>query len=379
MDEERIVTSTDYITALEKLGYTFRMNECNDELEVNGEPMTDPLRSEIRTKMRDVGFKAVGIMEDVYIAYALRQRYHPIKNYLWGLEHDGADYISQVASCFKDQHGVFGLWFRKWLIGAVMKACTDGVMNPMLVLDGGQGIGKSSFVRWLGSAVDGYFIEAPIDPSDKDDFVRLASTWIWEVAELGATARRADQEALKHFISRQQVQVRKAYGRYDIHKPALASFVGTVNNESGLLTDATGSRRFLICKLESIDWSYSDIDVNQLWAQAMALYKGGETNYLDNSQMNTSSTINEEYEIDNPILGMVEKYLDIDPSNEDWWTSTTDILELLTEKGLTGHSRQNAMSLAVAMTRLGVNKKKQTSRNNRRIWGYVGIHIPSDF
>ena len=100
-----------------------------------------------------------------------------------------------------------------------------------LVLDGPQGIGKSFLVRWL-CPKERYYIEGGINTEDKDSLIRLASKWIWEVGELQATTRKADREALKDFISRRDVTVRPAYGRYDIVKPALASFIVTINELS---------------------------------------------------------------------------------------------------------------------------------------------------
>lgn len=367
------VSTARYIEVLKELGYVFRMNDCNDDLEVNGVPISDPIRAEIRTAMRDKGFERVNIMEDAYVAYGLKNLFHPVKDYLWGLKHDGHDYISDVASCFKDERGVFGLWFRKWVIGSVMRACDNGAQNPMLVLDGGQGMGKSSFVQWLASGLSEYFVEAPIDPSNKDDYIRLVSTWIWEVAELGSTARKADRESLKHFISMKRVTVRKAYGRYDIRKPALASFIGTVNNESGILSDPTGNRRFLICKLQAINWDYSDIDVGKLWAQGVDAYASGENNSLTAEEMGLSTSINEEYEMDNPIAGMIEKYFEIDIYNVNWWTSTTDVLELLAVYGFKGNPRAVSMLLSAAALYLKLTRAKRDNENGRRVWGYLGL------
>lgn len=368
----------DYIEALKHLGYEFRMNECNDDLEVNRLPITDSIRSTLRSEMYDKGYRQAHVMEDAYTAYAYKHRYHPVKEYLWGLKHDGKDYISEVASCFEDKYNVFGLWFRKWLIGACMRACDDGVQNPMLVLDGGQGIGKSSFVYWLASELPDYFLESAIHPTDKDDFIRLVATWIWEVGELGRTTRQVDREELKDFISRKKVSVRKAYGRYDIRKPALASFIGTVNNEGGILSDPTGNRRFLICTVTKLSWAYSDIPVGQLWAQAMELYKAGETNSLTDTEKMQSESINEEYEIDDPVAGMLEKYFQIDNTKSDWWMPTTDILETLTHKGLQGNTKSNSMALSVAATRLNLVKSKRWSTNGRRVNGYEGICCPSE-
>ena len=121
-----------------------------------------------------------------------------------------------------------------------------------------------------------FFVEGPINTDDKDCHVRLMGKWIWEVSELGSTVRRADREALKFFISQQTVTIRKPYGRLDTVKPAMASLLGTVNNESGILADPTGNRRFLVCKVESIDWEYAKLSPAQVWAEAYQLYQDGE-------------------------------------------------------------------------------------------------------
>ena len=258
------VKTIQYIHGLKNLGYDFRMNTCNDDVEVNREPITDAVRAELRCKMRDKGFELVHEMEDAYTAHAHKHRYHPIQEYLDTLSYDGGQHIAALAGHFKDRDGVFGTWLQRWLIGAVAKAY-KAEQNYMLALDGPQGIGKSHFAMWLGSPIPEYFIEGPINPDNKDCHIRLVSKWIWEVAELGATTRKADREALKFFISQRTVTIRRPYARYDIRKPALASFIGTINNEIGFLADKTGNRRFLVCTLESIDWGYSKaVDVDQV-------------------------------------------------------------------------------------------------------------------
>lgn len=208
--------SADYLKALAELGYRFRMRAVDDLIEVNGQPISDPLRAEIRTRMRDIGYKSVSSIEDAYTAWAYRHQYHPVKDYLNGLEWDGQGHISALAAYFQDDHAqtyqavigteeytgnmVFFLWLTRWLVGAVAKVL-DTRQNIMLVLDGPQGSGKSHFVQWLGSVLPDYFIEAPINPDDKDTWLRLISKMTWEVGEFGSTSRRADREALKNFIT----------------------------------------------------------------------------------------------------------------------------------------------------------------------------------
>ena len=183
--------SAEYLEALARLGYRFRMNAIDDTIEVNGLPITDPLRALIRTRMRDAGYKKVSEIEDAYIAWAYyKNQYHPVKNWLNGLKWDGGAHIAALASYFRDDHEeafkefyagdiytyngyyVFYCWLHRWLIGAVAKVL-DARQNVMLVLDGPQGCGKSHFVSWLGSVLPEFFIEAPINPDDKDFLVTI--------------------------------------------------------------------------------------------------------------------------------------------------------------------------------------------------------------
>ena len=249
---KRVLTA-DRIEALARLGYSFRLNDVDDSVDVNGVRISDPVRAEIHSKMRDLGFVGMVALEDAYMAEAYVNRYHPVREYLDSLKWDGEPHISTLATYFSNPDGAFPVWLRRWLIGSVAKVFA-AEQNPMLVLDGPQGIGKSYFARWL-CPLPVYHLEDQVNTEDKDTEVRLMSKWIWEVGEVGRTMRKSDREALKFLISKRTVTVRKPYGHYDTVKPALASFIGTVNNEAGLLSDPTGSRRFLVCRIEEIEWS----------------------------------------------------------------------------------------------------------------------------
>jgi predicted P-loop ATPase len=367
----------DYLTQLKRFGYDFKLNECDDTIEINGEPLEEGHIDTIRSQLRDAGFYQVTTGEEAYRAYAWKHRYHPVKDYLSSLSWDGQPYIQNLCDYFTDEFGMFSIWLRKWLIGACAKVF-EAQQNPMLILDGKQGIGKSEFVRWLAKPLPAYFTEGSIDPNNKDCIIRLARYWIWEVSELGATTRKADYEALKSFLTTRKITVRKPYGRVDIIKPAMASFIGTINNSTGIFSDPTGNRRFLVSNILSIDWGYAGLDPGLLWAEAMAAYLAKEDYRIAPDEQIKANEIAEYYGVIDPIENLLMKYFIIDPADQTKWTATTDILSVLenpTEGNLKGNSRGNAMALAAVATKLGLQRRKRTNSLGQRAWGYAGIKI----
>ncbi len=374
------IKTKDYVKALKDLGYSFRLNACNDKIEVNGKQITDTLAAKIRTQMRDAQYYRVYEMEDAYLAESRDHQYHPVQEYLESLHWDGIPRINELTGYFTDKYNMFPTWMRKWLIGACAKVF-EAEQNPMLVIDGPQGIGKSEFVKWLAKPLIEYFVEAPINPADKDTEVRLISYWIWEVSELGATTRKADYEALKAFLTTRKVTVRKPYGKHDISKPAMASFIGTINNSSGIFSDPTGSRRFMVSHITHIKWEYSnDFNPNDIWAEAMVSYRSGESWLLSPNESIKSNEINDFYGIGDPIEDLLQKHFELDTTHPDWWMATSDILDILQDPlkgGLKGTTRGNAMGVAAALTKLGHDKIKGKNSLGQRVWGYTGIRLPS--
>lgn len=355
------------------------MNELNDDIEVNDKPMTNGLYSTIRSEIRDLGHsRSLAAFEDAWIREAYSRKYNPIKEYFYnlpayGLLNGEPWIIPKLASYFKDVDGIFPVWLLKWMVGAVGKVMNAGTdeptQNPMLVLVGPQNLGKSRFVRWLCSGIPAYFIESHIATDDKDTWLRLASHFVWEVAELQAVIKKQDREALKDFITHDKITTRKAYGRFDVHVNATASLVGTVNeNGTGFLNDPTGNRRFLTCELTAIDWAYATINPDEVWAEAWYLF--GQNNnawQLTPDEIAKRDEINLRFQEDDPIEDLLLKCYEITKNPGDFEKSV-DIRETLENHGLKGTTKQNSMAIASALKNLGTWKDKQ---NNQR--GFRGI------
>lgn len=383
--EPGVTQSGAFIEALKLLGYGFRLNLASQAVEVNGQPLSDIAAAIIRRDMRDRGVKNMAAVEDAYLAEAQRNAYHPVKDYLARLVWDGCDHISAWASKMESDSGVVdyhdgeppvplhAVYLYRWAIGAVAKIM-QGAQNPMLVWDGSQGLGKSLLAERLCPLPD-FFLEGPINVQDKDSDVRLMSKWIWEVSELDATTRKSDVSALKAFITKGKVTVRKAYGRNDVSGHAMASFIGTVNNSTGFLTDETGSRRFYIVKLTKIDWGYRDLDVDQFWAQAMHLYLHNEPHALQPEEVAAQQAVNAQYEIETPLEDWMLQHFTITGEETDRLTMGEIINHLrLKDIQLHGSERAQAMELARVLIRLGVvHGLRRLGGKPSRVW--IGIVV----
>lgn len=358
--------------ALARLGYTFRLNILTDKEECNGKPLTNAFESHILRDLDRYGIDSLQHIRTAMTATAADNPYHPVQEYLQSIKWDGNDHITKLASYFEDASGkgIVYLWLKRWLVGAVAKVF-DGKQNMMLVIEGPQGCGKSNFARWLCSGLPDYFTEGAIRPNDNDDLVRLIENWIWEVAELGATTRRQDVEAIKDFITKGKVTVRKPYDRYNITKPAMASLIGTVNSDgAGFLTDTTGNRRFMIMPINRIDFAYTSLDINQIWAQALALYQAGEPSQPTTEERAIQEAINDEYQTDDPVENAIFMHYVIDKENGKFVPSA-EIARKLETYGV-GSGKSLTMQISRALVKYGA--KKATVNNMR---GFTGLREKS--
>lgn len=335
-----VTQSQAIINQLARLGYTFKLNLCTQTVEVNGEALTDQRMHVIRNRLRDEGRRQFGAVEDAIQAYAERDAYHPVRDYLLGLTWDGVERIARLAACLasNDPDVVYAdgtactlasVYLHRWLVGAVGKVL-DQRQQAMLVLLGPQRIGKSFFAAWLcPPALAAYFIEETIDPKDKDSKVRLMSKFLWEVAELDATTRKADVAQLKQFISQKFVTVRRSYARYDTEAPALASLIGTVNAD-GFLADDTGNRRFFVLSLTGIDRQYHALDIDQIWAEAVARYRRGEPWELLDEEAEHQARQNRQYYAETPLHDYIRRHFLItrDPTHRMTAADMIDHLRL---------------------------------------------------
>lgn len=167
----------------------------------------------------------------------------------------------------------------KWLISAVARVFRPGCkVDHVLVLEGAQGIGKSSALRVLAGG-DAWFADEVADLGSKDAAQGLRGKWILELAEMAAL-RRAEVERMKAFLTRTTDHYRPSFGRRSGDFPRQCVFAATTNDEA-YLADASGNRRFWPVKVTAVRLEELARDCEQLWAEAVQRFKAGESWWLD--------------------------------------------------------------------------------------------------
>ena len=246
---------------------------------------------------------------------ANKRRFHPIEDYFTKLpEWDGQERVERL---LVDYLGADDTVFNREAIRKVLVAAIARIYHPgikfdyMLVLNGPQGIGKSTF---FGRLFKGFLSDSltMLDMRDKTGSEKLQGYWALEVAEM-AGMRKADIECVKSFISRQEDIYRPAYGRVVEKHPRRCVIVGSTNSSTGFLRDISGNRRFWPVKCSGgklKPWNLTDEELDQIWAEAMAAYNSGESLLLSKEAEELAAKEQREAIEEDPRMAQVVEYLE---------------------------------------------------------------------
>lgn len=246
------------------------------------------------------------------------RRFHPVRNYLDSLpKWDGVKRVEEVFIKFlsADDNDYTRAITKKTFAACVARAYHPGIkFDSIPVLDGAQGIGKSTLIKYL--AGEEFFSDnlSLTDMNDKTAAEKIQGNWLIEIGELSGM-KKADIEKVKSFVSTTDDKYRASYGRVVESHPRQCVIFATVNGDGrGYLRDITGNRRFWIVKcnqmLQKRMWDENDKNYrDQFWSEAKEIYESGEELYLEGNLLDIATDYQNEALEQDERVGIVEQYL----------------------------------------------------------------------
>jgi predicted P-loop ATPase len=314
-------------------------------------------------------------------AVARRHKFHPVRDYLRTLKWDGEPRLRRL---FVDHFGATDDEYHQRVAEIFMVSAAARILRPgckvdtMLVLEGGQGLGKTRVTQVLFGG-DRWYMDAQRSPAEKDFYQDIVGKWGVEIGEMTSFSK-AETNKVKQTLSATSDTYRPSYGRYSRTFPRQCVFIGTTN-ENEWQRDHTGGRRFLPVGVTRVDVSAIEAVRDQLWAEAVALLDDGldwwvlpsdakdqqDERYLEDSW---SEPISRWLDGRAPSSDKVDVYAGIEMCQNPYIVtecSTTEILTRALHIDLARHTKQDQMRVAAIMTRLAWDKYRP-QRYGTRVW-----------
>ena len=262
------------------------------------------------------------------------RRRDALREYLEGLQWDGLPRVDTLLiRYFKAEDTPYTRAVtRKFMAAAVARGMEPGCkFDSVLTLIGEQGTAKSLFADILGGAWYNDNIQTFVG---KEAAEQLRGVWIVELPEVDRFSAKYEAAAVKQFITRRDDVYRVPFERRTTPHPRRCVFIATTN-AGDFLTDATGNRRWWIVHCHTTagdrgeDMESLRRDRDQVWAEAVALWRAGEPLTLDAGLYAEATAAQEAALAEDPWAGMIAEFaerpvpLDWDARKPDdrraWW------------------------------------------------------------
>lgn len=291
------------------------------------EPIKNVDYSGVRNYLESIyGISGTLKIDDCLALEFEKNRFNPVLDYLRAQRWDGVKRIDEtLIKYFGAADNIYTREiFRKMMVGAVARIFHPGCKFELVLVlvSAMQGTGKSSFFRALGQQ---WFTDSFSGVNGKEAFEQLQGAWIIEMGELSGL-KKAEIESVKHYISKQDDTFRPAYARVPETFKRSCIFVGSTN-VYGFLNDPSGGRRFGPVDIKNIKLAHNPTlqkfltntdEINQLWAEAVELYRTGESLYLSNEAEKIAGFEQKKHNDSDERSGIIEQYLDMElPANWD--------------------------------------------------------------
>lgn len=193
---------------------------------------------------------------------------------------------------------------RKWLVASVNRMLDPGcIVDYMVVAQGAQGIGKSSFpsIVWGRD----YVVSFMGHYDSKDTGMLLHGGLLVNFEEM-TVMHKKDLASLKAMITNRIDAFREPYGRAVVQRPRRNVLYGSVNEARFLPSDSTGQRRWAVIPFRQVEFKKLEADRDQLWAEAWHKRKDVSRWGEIDSASDDSRLYVEENEVYNQMMDQLE-------------------------------------------------------------------------
>lgn len=355
-----------------KRRYEFRFNQLTSQVECRQRnsfdfyfrPVDRRLMASITMNAQYEGLK---LWDKDVVRYLNSDRvplYQPVEEFLYGLPHwDGKDHIGDLAKRVPCDNPHWAQLFRRWFLSMVahwrgMGKSHANSTSPILV--GPQAYRKSTFCRLiLPPCLQAYYTDS-IDFSRKRDAELYLNRFLLinmdEFDQIGIT----QQPFLKHILQKPVVNTRRPKASAVEELRRYASFIGTSNHKD-LLTDTSGSRRYLGVEVTGVIDVVRPVDYEQLYAQAMAALYHNERYWFDEKEEAIMMEANQEFEQSPVIEQLFLVYYRVAEDDEEGeWMLAADILQRIQKASKMKFSPGQVNYFGRILQRLGVKSYRKT-------------------
>ncbi|SUX47425.1 VapE domain-containing protein [Chryseobacterium indoltheticum] len=351
--------------------YDLRFNAIALEIEISLKGKDDWTELNINSLLIELvqaGMQITMQKLEILVRSHLIKRYNPLAEYFKKLAGwDGEDHIRKLAGFVRTNDSeAFRYHLEKWLTRAVLCALKKDYVNKqcLVLASSKQNTGKTTFLRFLiPDGLRGYYSENVT--VDKDGIIAICKNFILNADEL-AVLSKPDVNTLKSFISMGGAKVRVPYGRKPENMDRICSFVASTNR-TDFLTDETGSVRWLVFEVYSIDFAYAEeIDIDKVWAQAYhnAFERKNYQPEMTLSDIEANELRNEQFSQLSLEQEIVSAHFEKSKDIKDFLTATDIVVAMNNALNL----RLNNIKVGKALTRL---KYERIKHPKLQVYGYL--------
>jgi len=348
------------------------------------------------------------LLRDVIVLQArTRRTVHPVREYLDGLRWDGFERVEDffISYChalddlnddpdaisrdprlheqaddrLHDRVAYLRAAARIFFLSAVARIFEPGCKQDyMIVLEGeNQGENKSKLLRLLARR-DEWFGENPPERLDKDAALWLVGIWLVEYAEFDRYMSGQRFTKFKGWVSQQSDRFRPPYARTAATVSRQCILAGTTNR-TDYLHDRTGNRRYFPVSVVAIDFDSVREDLDQLWAEAVAMYRKGVQRWPD-ADITAIAKAEQAARLDaDPWEVTIAKETEARPATYDHGGITTAKCFDLLHIPVKDRTRADEMRIADILKGLGFTRRRRESRKGEgRPYVYRKPQQPQD-